>query len=293
VGMLSRIDPKFLGELLPGRLTHWARPQHDSVVRQIASAGAEGRGKLMLKLVDSLDPVLLPEVIDELGMSGEREAFSYLIELVNHAEPERSPYNRLKAIEALGRLREARAEKHLQTIVEARHMFQWQQPRELRIAAAQALLMIDPGRTQKFVESKGITPDEMTFGPLNPAPACPWVRQRRYTRVVSAAPVAALVSSGKGRFSKVNVNKLSLGGGFGLAEGRNQPSGEATIEFQAGAKKIRAQIYARDADKNLSFEFVKMELDERSKLRRLLTEDFGRPPHPSMLRQMVMRASMF
>lgn len=293
VGMLSRLAPQFLSELLPGRLAHWARPQHDAVVRQIASAGAAGRGKLMLKLTDSLDPVLLPEVIDELGMSGEREAYSYLTGLISHAEPERSAFNRLKAIEALGRLRENRAEQQLQTIVESRHMFHWQHPRELRIAAAQALLMIDPARSRKLIESKGITPDDMAFGPLNPAATCPWARQRRYTRVVSAAPLAALVSTSRGRFARVNVNKLSLGGGFGEIEGRNQPSGEATIELQAGGKKVRAQVYAREADKNVSFEFVKMELDERSKLRRMLAEDLGRPPQPpGMFKQMVARASV-
>ncbi|MCI0349637.1 MAG: hypothetical protein L0Z53_09455 [Acidobacteriales bacterium] len=286
VGMLSRVDPKFLGELLPGRLAHWARPQHDAVVRQIASAGAADRGKLLLKIIDSLDPVLLPEVIDELGMSGEREAYAVLMKLVNYAEPDRSPYNRVKALEALGRLREARAEKDLQTIVEARHMFHWAYPRELRIAAAQALLMIDPQRARQFVESKGITANDLAFGPLNVAPFCPWARQRRYTRVVSAAPVTAVLATGKGRFSKINVSKLSLGGGYGAPDGRMQPGSEAAIELQAGKKKVKAQIYTREVDKNVSFEFVTMELDERSKLRRMLAEDLG-APQPGFFRQMA------
>lgn len=285
VGMLSRIDPQMMGELLPGRLSHWGRGLHDAVVRQIASAGAAGRGKLLLKLLDSLDPVLLPEVIDELGMSGERESFSYLMSFVNHATPDRSPYNRVKAVEALGRLHEARAEKELQTMVEARQMFHWQHPRELRIAAAQALLMIDPERAKRFVESKGLSGDDMAFGPLHPMPSCPWARQRRYTRVVSAAPVTGLLGSGKGRFSRINVSKLSLGGGFGSPDGRMQLGSEATIELQAGAKKVRAQIYTREADKHVSFEFIKMELDERSKLRRMLAEDLGTPTNPGFFKQ--------
>jgi hypothetical protein len=297
VGMLSRIDPKYLGELLPGRLSHWARPQHDAVVRQLASAGATDRGKLLLKLLESLDPVLLPEVIDELGMSGEREAFSYLMSFINHAEPDRSPYHRVKAVEALGRLREARAEKDLQTIVESRQLFRWMHPRELRIAAAQALVMIDPDRAKSFVAKKGLTPDDMAFGPLNPAPYCPWARQRRYTRVVSAAPVSALLTASNGRFSRINVSKLSLGGGFGSPEGRMPSGSEALVELQAGAKKVRAQIYTREADKNVSFEFVKMDLDERSKLRRMLAEDLTRPPEPGFLKQATsfrqLRAALF
>jgi hypothetical protein len=290
------VDPKFLGELLPGRLTHWGRPQHDGVVRQIASAGAADRGKLLLKLFDSLDPVLLPEIIDELGMSGEREAYSFLMKLVNYAEPERSAFNRVKAIEALGRLREARAEKDLKTMVEARHLFHWAYPRELRIAAAQALLMIDPEHAKRFVESKGLNAGDMAFGPLNPVPSCPWARQRRYTRVVSAAPVTGLLGNGKGRFSKLSISKLSLGGGCGAPDGRMQLGTESMIELQAGSKKVHAHIYAREADKNVSFEFVKMELDERSKLRRLLAEDLG-APQPGLFRQVAglrqIRAMLF
>jgi hypothetical protein len=285
VGLLSRIDPNLLSELLPGRLSHWGRLQHDAVVRQIASAGAPERGKLLLKLLESLDPVLLPEVIDELGMSGERDAFPYLISYINHAEPERSAYNRVKAVEALGRMREARAEKELQTIVESRHLFHWMHPRELRIAAAQALVMIDPGRAKSFAAKKGLTADDMAFGPLNPVPSCPWARQRRYARVVSAAPVSAVLSNGNGRFSRINVSKLSLGGGFGLPEGRVQPGNQAIVELQAGTKKVRAEIYTREADKAVSFEFVKMELDERSKLRRMLAEDLGRPTPPGVFKQ--------
>lgn len=296
VGMLSRVDPKFLGELLPGRLAHWARPQHDGVVRQIASAGAADRGKLLLKLLDSLDPVLLPEVIDELGMSGEREAYSFLMKLVNYAEPAHSAFNRVKAIEALGRMRDGRAEKDLRTIVEARHFFHWAYPRELRIAAGQALMMIDPEHARSFVESKGIHATDMAFGPLNPAPSCPWARQRRYTRVVSAAPVTGLVGNAKGRFFKLNISKLSLGGGFGSPDGRMPLGTEAMIELQAGSKKVKAQVYAREADKNVSFEFVKMELDERSKLRRLLAEDLG-APQPGFFRQVAglkqIRAMLF
>jgi hypothetical protein len=297
VGMLSRVDPKFLSELLPGRLAHWGRAQHDTVIRQLASAGAPERGKLLLKLLDSLDPVLLPEVIDELGMSGERDAFSYLMSFINHAEPERSPYHRVKAVEALGRLREVRAEKDLQTIVESRHLFHWLHPRELRIAAAQALVMIDPDRARSLVRSKGLTADDMAFGPLNPVPSCPWVRQRRYTRVVSAAPVSAMLNNGKGRFGRINISKLSLGGGFGSPEGRMHAGSETMIELQAGAKKVKAQIYTRDADKHVSFEFVKMDLDERTKLRRMLAEDLARPPEPGLLKQATslrqIRAALF
>src|SRR5262245_61480246 len=181
-------------------------------------------------------------------------------------------------------------------MLEALHLFHWSFPRELRIAAAQALMMIDPGRSKRFVESKGLNATDMAFGPLNPAPSCPWARQRRYARVVSAAPVTGVMANSRGRLSKINISKLSLGGGFGSPDGRTPLGTEAMIELQAGSKKVKAQVYAREADKNVSFEFVKMELDERSKLRRLLAEDLG-APNPGFFRQVAglrqIRAMLF
>src|ERR1700685_2031841 len=71
VGLLSRLDVATLLELLPIRLPEWNRFYHDIAVRQIAYGAATDRGRTLLELAEVLDSVILPEAIDEIGMSGD------------------------------------------------------------------------------------------------------------------------------------------------------------------------------------------------------------------------------
>ena len=57
---------------LPLRLREWNRFYHDVVVRQIAYGAAPDRGRTLLELLEILDPAVLPQAIDEIGMSGDR-----------------------------------------------------------------------------------------------------------------------------------------------------------------------------------------------------------------------------
>ena len=61
-------------ELLPGRLPEWNRFYHDIVVRQIAYGAALDRGRTLVELLEILDSLVLPQAIDEIGMSGDRSA---------------------------------------------------------------------------------------------------------------------------------------------------------------------------------------------------------------------------
>ena len=63
-------------------------------------------------------------------------------------------------------------------------MWKWANHRELRIAAAQALAKIDARYGSKVLSDSGLEPAELAMAPLDAAPACPWVRQRRYERVL-------------------------------------------------------------------------------------------------------------
>ena len=72
VGLLSRLDVPTLLELLPTRLPEWNRFYHDVVVRQVAYGEADDRGRSLLELLEILEPLVLPQAIDEIGMSGDR-----------------------------------------------------------------------------------------------------------------------------------------------------------------------------------------------------------------------------
>ncbi|MGA6955441.1 MAG: hypothetical protein WBY73_10065, partial [Candidatus Acidiferrales bacterium] len=69
-GLLSRLDPAAVDELLPRRLRDGGRGFHDAVVRQLATAGAPERGKLLADSLEMFDVMILPLALDEIGMCG-------------------------------------------------------------------------------------------------------------------------------------------------------------------------------------------------------------------------------
>ena len=280
VGLVSRLDVGTLLELLPVRMPEWNRFYHDIVVRQIAYGAAPDRGRTLLELADILDPLVLPEAVDEIGMSGDLTAAVPLIAMARPGEAaSRSPYVQLKAIESLGRLRDAEAVATLREIVEAKKTFGWVYHKELRIAAAQALSKTDPRYSTQVMSDSGLEPAELAIAPLDTAPACPWVRQRRYERLVLAKTVSGTIGSSWGK-SKIMIRELSLGGGMGTKEDNLRIGSEADLEIAMGMRsKIRAHVLLRRARVNeVGFEIVSTDLESRYKLRRLLVEALNAAP---------------
>ena len=280
VGLVSRLDVGTLLELLPARLPEWNRFYHDVVVRQIAYGAAMDRGRTLLELAEILDPLVLPEAVDEIGMSGDLTAAPPLIAMARPGEAaSRSAYVQLKAIESLGRLRDAEAVATLREILESKKRFGFVYHRELRIAAAQALAKTDPRYSAQIVSDGGLDPSEVAIAPLDLAPACPWVRQRRYERLVLAKTVSAMIGSSWGK-SRIQIRELSLGGGMGTKEDNLRIGSEADLEISVGMRsKIRAHVLLRRARVNeVGFEIVSTDLDSRYRLRRLLVDALNHFP---------------
>ncbi len=273
VGLLSRLDLRFLDELLPTRLARWSREHHDAVVRALAAGGAPERGQLLLRLLGSLDLLVVPSALDEIGLSGDRETAPRLMRLAGGTLPQSSePYLRLKAVEALGRLRAPTAAPLLQQLVEAKMVWRWREPREIRIAAAQALRKIDPEWARKSLKRSGLTAAELAVAPLEPEPAVPWVRQRRYLRIPLASKLPTRVSSS--RFPSgwpLLTEVLSLGGGLAETQNSAPQATEVELLLQTGLRPVRALARMRQPrPPQVGFEILSMELGERSRLRRLL-----------------------
>ncbi len=279
VGLLSRLNVTTLLELLPSRMPEFNRFYQDVIVRQIAYGAAPDRGRTLLELLELLDPMILPEAIDEIGMSLDRTASSSLIALATAGETaSRPPFVQLKAIESLGRLREAEAVPVLRSIVEEKKLWGRTQHRELRVAAAQALSKIDPRYGSQVMAESGLDAAELAMSPLDPAPACPWVRQRRYERIILPKTFSATLSSSWGK-SNVVMREMSLGGGMGTRNDNLRVGSEANVEISVGVKKIRGQVLLRRARVNeIGFEFVSMDLDSRHRLRRVLVEASEKAP---------------
>lgn len=279
VGLLSRLNVTTLLELLPARMPEFNRFYQDVIVRQIAYGAASDRGRTLLELLELLDPLILPQTIDEIGMSLDRTASSSLIALASAGEAHsRPPFVQLKAIESLGRLREAEAVPVLRSIVEEKKLWGRTQHRELRVAAAQALSKIDPRYGAQVMSDSGLDSGELAISPLDPAPACPWVRQRRYERIILPRTFTATLSSSWGK-STVVMREMSLGGGMGTRSDNLRVGSEANVEISLGVKKIRGQVLLRRARVNeVGFEFVSMDLDSRYRLRRILVEAVDKAP---------------
>jgi hypothetical protein len=279
VGLLSRLAVTEMLELLPSRMGEFNRFYQDVIVRQIAYGAAPDRGRTLLELLELLDSLILPEAIDEIGMSQDRSASSSLIALatagVAHNRP---PFVQLKAIESLGRLREVEAVPVLRAIVEDKRLFGYSQHRELRIAAIQALSKIDPRYGTQALADSGLEAGELAIAPLDSGPGCPWVRQRRYERIILPRTLSATLSSSWGK-SNIVMREMSLGGGMGTRNDSLRVGSEAHVEISLGVKKIRGEVLLRRARVNeIGFEFVSMDLDSRYRLRRVLVEALQKVP---------------
>jgi len=279
IGLLSRLAVTTLLELLPARMGEFNRFYQDVIVRQIAYGAAPDRGRTLLELLELLDSLILPEAIDEIGMSQDRSASASLIALATAGEAQhRPPFVQLKAIESLGRLRDIEAVSVLRAIVEDKKLFGYSQHRELRIAAIQALSKIDPRYGTQALADSGLDAGELAIAPLDSGPGCPWVRQRRYERIILPRTLSATLSSSWGK-SNVIMREMSLGGGMGTRNDNLRVGSEAHIEISLGVKKIRGEVLLRRARVNeIGFEFVSMDLDSRYRLRRVLVEALQKVP---------------
>jgi hypothetical protein len=271
IGLLSRLDPAAVDELLPRRLRDGGRGFHDAVVRQLSTAGAPERGKLLSDSLEMFDVMILPLALDEIGMCGDGETAGKLLRLAEgEIMPQGPDYLRVKAIEALGRMRAPAAAGHLRRFVEERKTFGWVYPDEIRMAAAQALVKLDPDWIQTFLPESGLDVKVFQLAPLDAIPERDFVRHRRYRRVRLPRNVPAVVTSAKGKYSSA-ISVLSLDGGLLSGELQLPVGTEATLKIPAGLRSISMQAVVRFVRSHQAgFEMVGMNLEDRAKLRRLL-----------------------
>jgi hypothetical protein len=232
-----------------------------------------------------------PEVIDEIGMSGDRCVSAALQQMAQGDLPAgASPYLQVKAIEALARLRETDSLPLLRVLLQSRGLLGWKQPREIRVVAAQALHRLDPEFVRDYLPKSGISPMEMEIAPLDPEPQTGWVRQRRYPRVLPGVALSATALTQRGRWP-LQIKTLSMGGGLGTRDGRGQLGMEAVLDLQLGLRRLRSQVWLRELDAHhVGFEIVDIDLEDRTKLRRLLADQMQRVPAGVLARPQATRS---
>lgn len=271
VGLLSRLDPMAVEDILPSRLREGGRGVHDAVVRQLSIAGAPERGRILANSIEAFDPMVLPLALDEIGMCGDADTAPKLLRLAEgELLPQGADYLRVKAIEALGRMRAPAAAGHLRRFVELRKTFGWAYPEEIRTAAAQALAKLDPEWLKSFLPESGLDSKILALAPLDPIHERDVVRHRRYRRIRLPRNVPAVITSARGKYSS-GISVLSLEGGLLSGDIQLAVGTEATLKIPAGLRSISMQAIVRFVRSHQAgFEMVSMGLEDRAKLRRLL-----------------------
>jgi len=280
VGLLSRLSPKALEKMLPQRLSQWPRVMHDRAVRQLSAVEPEIRARLLLAIYDSLDPLIHPLALDEMGASGDPQCIPKLVSLVSSEDA--NGYHRLKAIEALCRLRAQPATALLQRVVDTRQVWRWVYPIELRIAAIQALVRIDPPLGVERLAASRLDRQDLIFEPLDPDPHSTCIRQRRYARLKLSRTLAGVTTNLRDNL-KMTFPELNLGGGLAICDRHLAPGALLALKIKHGVRSISAQVMVRGVrPQAIAFEIVDMDLEQRWRLRKLLLE-VGGPQLPSVV----------
>jgi hypothetical protein len=209
-------------------------------------------------------------------VTSDREALGRLLTIVDGDLPSgAAAYLRVKAVEALGRIHAPESVTALKRIVESRKVFGWIEPLELRIAAMQALQKLDPTWAIQFLPKSGLDKADLTLAPLEVTANCKFVRQRRHTRVRLNKPVTA-VSTNLKEACQLQIKTASLTGGVATISRHLAPGTQVQLKLQLGLRNLQATALMRDyRAQDMAFEIVDMNLEERSRLRRLLAESFS------------------
>jgi hypothetical protein len=276
VGLLSKLDSQAVEVFLPGRMKEFPRASQDRIIRQISASAAPGRCGLLLSLLDRVDPLVMPLLIDEIGVTVDRAALGRLLTIADGDLPEGAgPFVMLKAIEALGRIHAPESVTTLKRIAESKKMFRWAHPEELRIAALQALVRLEPEWVREFLPNSGLQPADLALAPLDVSSNCKFVRQRRHARVRLRKPLTAY-STILGQNCRFEIKTASLTGGVATIDRHVAPGTQVQLKLHLGMRSLNVTALTRDyRAQDMAFEFMDMNLEERGKFRRLLSENLS------------------
>lgn len=284
LGLLSRLNPACVEALLPGKIQAGQIATHDEALRQISIAAAPERGRMLMSIVERMDQMILPMALDEIGMCGDASVAAGLVRLADgDLLKNSSDFLRVKAIEALGRLRAPETTMHLMRFIEGRRAWRWAYPSEMRLAAAQALEKLEPEHARNLLAESGLDPHMLSLAPLDARRDRDFVRYRRYPRVKMTQPVPAVIQSKRGTYQPA-VQILSLEGGLLSGDFQLSVGTPANLQISSGKRPIHLDVLVRFAQPNQAgVEMVGMDLEDRSRLRTLLVSMAAATPRPQSL----------
>lgn len=269
IRLLAAADPDRLLRGFARALSGWEWNMQDLAVSELSrpanANSAHTAAYLFSSVLSSAHPLVVPMMIDQIGLAGERSAIQQLMEIASgeHAIL-RDQFVRIKAIEALGRIRAIEAIEMLHALAERRSGIAYAEPSGLRAAAQDALALIEERPTSASVRATFDTPDANT---------ALFAQPRRYMRVPLDAPLRAQVGAqaGGAHATLARVKTISLGGAYLESPRKFEVGDSLRLEVRSGLRKIHCTAIVRNtAPGGGGVEFVHMQDEDRSKLRKLV-----------------------
>jgi hypothetical protein len=265
IKLLAAADPERLQRGLARAMASWEWNLQDLAVSELSrpssSAAAQSTAFVFSAILADAHPMVVPMMIDQIGLSQETTAVPQLMEIAaGEHDVLRDQFVRIKAIEALGRMRAYEAAELLRTLSDSREGLAYAEPSGLRAAAEDALALIE--NRPSFKQAMG------AFG----APAQSsnsYSVPRRYVRVPLESPLRAHIEGAPTGLARVKT--ISLGGAY-LESPRKLSVGDSIkLEVRSGLRKINFTAVVRNIGPDGSgVEFVHMRDEDREKLRKLV-----------------------
>ena len=265
IKLLAAADPERLLRGLARAMASWEWNLQDLAVSELArpaNAGSTQTAAFVFSaILADAHPLVVPMMIDQIGLAQETTAVPHLMEIAaGEHEVLRDLFVRIKAIEALGRMRAIEASEMLRMLAEGRDGLAFAEPSGLRAAAEDALAMIENRPTA----ARARAAFEAAAGANGN-----FVVPRRYVRVPLESPLRAQIEGSQAGLARVKT--ISLGGAY-LESPRKLTVGDSIkLEVRAGLRKIHFTAVVRNIGPDGSgVEFVHMKDEDREKLRKLV-----------------------
>ena len=265
IKLLAAADPERLLRGLARAMASWEWSLQDLAVSELArpsnSTSAHSAAFIFSAILADAHPMVVPMMIDQIGLAQETTAVPQLMEIAAGGHDIlRDQFVRIKAIEALGRLRATEAVELLRTLVESREGLTYAEPSGLRAAAEDALALMENRPSSARVRAAYESAAQTNASYLVP---------RRYVRVPLESPLRAQIEGASAGLARVKT--ISLGGAY-LESPRKLSVGDSIkLEVRAGLRKINFTAVVRNIGPDGSgVEFVHMRDEDREKLRKLV-----------------------
>lgn len=265
IKLLAASDPDRLLRGITRAMASWEWNLQDLAVSELArpsnSASAQSTAFVFSAILSDAHPLVVPMMIDQIGIGQETTAVPLLMEIAaGEHESLRDLFIRIKAIEALGRMRAIESAELLRQLAGRREGLTFVEPSGLRAAAEDALALMEEMPTSARVRA--------AYEPAV-APLGNFVIPRRYARVPLESPLRAQISGPQ--MTMARVKTISLGGAYLESPHRLNVGDSLQLEVRSGLRKIHTTAVVRNVGPDGGgVEFVHMKDEDRDRLRKLV-----------------------